>query len=174
VRKAACLALGLGAAHMAGAAAAPSPVAALAGQYSDRFQNALVSGETYFSDDIVEIVPVDSRHAYVDFDLNFYNGHTCGLTGIAAAQDGALVYREPADKALSGHDRCVLTIRRKRGRLIWDDGGTCQAYCGERGTFSGGYMLWSSKMPVPDLARLRRSAEYRRALAEWRTGHAQP
>ena len=174
MRKAVGLTLGLGAAGMASAAAAPSPVATFAGQYSHHYQNTLVSGETYFSDDIVEIVPVDSRHAYIEFDLNFYNGHTCGLTGVAAARNGALIYREPADKALPGQDRCILTIRRERSKLVWDDDGTCQAYCGERGTFSGGHMRWSSRTPVPYPARLKRSAEYRRALAEWRTGHVQP
>ena len=54
------------AACVAGAAVAavsPSPVAALAGRYSWHFQNALVTGEPYPSDDVAEIVPVDASHA---------------------------------------------------------------------------------------------------------------
>lgn len=168
------IAIGLCLASAVGSAAvAPSPVAALAGQYSRHFQNQLVSGEAFFSDDIVEIVEIDPGHAYVNFDLNFYNGHTCGLYGIAAVDGGALVYREPADKTLPGQERCTLTIRRKGSRLTWDDGGTCQAYCGARGSFGDGDIAWSSKRRISYIARLKSSSEYKQALAEWHTEHAQ-
>ena len=44
---------------LAAIAAAPaSPVTALAGRYSKHFQNGFVDGSRYWSDDVVEIVPV--------------------------------------------------------------------------------------------------------------------
>lgn len=153
---------------LTGATTASSPVTALAGRYSWHFQNALVSGEAYASDDVVEIVPVDATHAYVRFALNFYNGHTCSLAGVATAEGSQLIYREPADRAYD--DRCTLTIHRDGGHLRWDDGGSCKSYCGARGSFLNGDLAWSSRRPIRYLARLKASSEYRDALTEWRTG----
>ncbi len=160
---------------MPGAAAAaviPSTVAALAGRYDHSFPDQLVSGESYTGTDVVEIVPVDATHAYVRFSLDFYNGHSCSLSGVAEAQGDALVYQEPADKALPGEPPCRLAIRRKGRKLTWDDAGSCKADCGARGSFSGGDLPWSSKRRITYLARLERSSDYRSALTEWRTGHA--
>jgi hypothetical protein len=151
--------------------AAPSPVTALAGRYSHHFRNGLVDGTVYFSDDVVEIVPVDASHAYVRAELQFYNGHMCSLAGVAAADGDALVYRAPVDEVSSGNaGPCTLTLRRTGARLGWDDGGSCSGYCGARGSFHGGSLPWSSKRPISYLRRLRASSEYRDALSEWRSG----
>ena len=153
------------------ATAASSPVAALAGRYSRHFENAFVSGETYASDDVVEIVPIDAAHAYVRFALNFANGHTCRLAGVAATEGRQLVYRELADRAdRAGRDRCALTVRRDGSHLRWDDGGSCEAYCGARGRFLDGDLAWSSRRAIRYLPRLKASSAYRNALTEWRTG----
>ena len=151
-------------------AAAPSPVTELAGRYSSHFKNGFVTGEKYESDDILEIVPVDATHAYFRFDLQFYNGHSCSLQGIAHAVGNTLAYRE----APTGVDekRCTLTIARKGAKLGWDDGDdTCRAYCGARGSFSEGSLPWSSKRPITYMARLKGSSEYKSALAEWKKGN---
>ncbi|MGI4733354.1 MAG: hypothetical protein ACRYFW_16660 [Janthinobacterium lividum] len=167
------LIVGAGAAALA--APAPStPVAALAGRYSHHFTDRLVDGTAYPADDVAEIVPINATHAYVRFALDFANGHSCSLAGIAAASGDALVYVEPADKAVEGVGRCTLAIRRDGDRLAWTDGGSCAAYCGARGTFRTGDLPWASHRPISYLARLRTSREYRDALTEWRTGHAAP
>lgn len=153
-----------------GATAASSPVAAFPGRYSWHFVNALVSGEKYVSDDVVEIVRVDADHAYVRFALNFYNGHTCGLAGVANVEGGKLIYREPADR--SDVDRCTLVIQRTGANLTWHDGGSCKSYCGARGSFLDGNLAWSSRRPIRYLERLKTSRAYRDALTEWRTGKA--
>lgn len=67
------------------AAVPASPVTLLAGRYSKHFQNGFIDGSKYWSDDVVEIVPVDATHAYVRADLQFYNGHQCSIAGIAKA-----------------------------------------------------------------------------------------
>ena len=67
------------------AAPASSPVRQLAGRYSEHFLNGMVDGSTYWADNIVEVVPVDATHAFVQLSLEFYNGHQCGLSGIATA-----------------------------------------------------------------------------------------
>ena len=164
-----------GVAAGAGAATAVDPVRALAGRYSWHFQNGDVTGATYGSDDVAEIVPVDATHAYVRFALNFYNGHSCSLAGIAARQGDALVYRGLPDDIFGDNAQpCRLTIRRVGAKLTWDDGGTCKGHCGARGSFLNGNMAWSSKRPIRYMARLKGSEEYRNALVEWRTGRRAP
>jgi hypothetical protein len=148
--------------------AVPSrPVDALAGRYSERFRNALVTGEEYWSENIVEVVPVDARHAYVRIDLHFFNGHVCGLSGIAKAEGDALVYREPKSGIANGE--CALTIRRKGNLLSWNNEGTCKSYCGARGSFLTDGVAWRSRRPITYLKRLRASEQYRTALAEWKS-----
>ena len=150
-------------------AAAPSPVNTLAGRYSHHFANGFVTGEKYESDDVLEIVPVDATHAYFRFDLQFYNGHSCALQGIAHAVGNTLAYREAPTGA--GEKRCTLTIARKGARLGWDDGDdSCRAYCGARGSFNEGSLPWSSKRPITYMARLKGSSEYKSALDEWKKG----
>ena len=56
-------------------AAVPSLPEALAGVYKTHFKNGLVSGETYVSEDILEIAPTGPGAAYVRTHLEFYNGH---------------------------------------------------------------------------------------------------
>ena len=168
----ALLALGgvaAGAGARAGAVGASDPVTALAGRYSRHFHNGLIDGSEYWSDDIAEIVPVDARHAYVRFRLQFFNGHSCGLTGVAAAAGDTLVYREPPGEAMPGQPPCRLTIRRAGGTLAWsDEGGTCSAHCGARGSFLKGNLPWRSRRSIGYLARLKGSSQYRAAIAEWR------
>lgn len=153
------------------AAGADTPVSTLAGRYSERFANGMVDGSKYESENIVEVVPVDARHAYVRLDLDFYNGHSCHLAGIAQASGAALTYIEPVE-ARSDDSRCRLTMRRAGAKLVWDDAGTCKDYCGARGSYTRGELPWASKRPIRYLPRLKASTEYRRAMTEWRTGRA--
>lgn len=161
------------AASGAGAVIAGDPVQALAGRYSHGFANGLVDGSRYHSEDIAEIVPVDRTHAYVRFELQFFNGHRCSLAGIAARRGDTLVYNGSPENAFVHGRPCTLTIRRRGTVLAWADaGGTCKAQCGARGSFSNGDLPWSSKRPIRYLARLRGSTEYREALSEWRSDRA--
>lgn len=149
----------------------PDPVHSLAGRYSWHFRNGDIAGNSYWSDDVVEIVPVDARHAFVRFNLQFFNGHECGLSGIAEAQGNSLLYRDlPGDReGIRG--QCTLPISRRGNKLTWNDAdGGCQMYCGARGSFGNGSIAWSSKRPITYMARLKASKEDRDALTEWRTG----
>lgn len=146
---------------------APNPVRDLAGRYSAHFENGLVDGSSYWSDDVAEIVPVDRRHAYLNFSLAFYNGHSCSLSGIAAAEGNALVYRAPADDAIPGEPPCRLLVRRMGDTLGWEDDGTCKMHCGARGSFLNGSLPWRSKRAITYMPRLKASAGYRGAMSEW-------
>ena len=154
------------AAFASGAVAAASLPDALAGVYKVRFENGLVTGETYRSEDILEIVPTGPAAAYVRTSLEFYNGHECSLSGIAHVEGADLVYREPVAKQI-GDQRCVLHVTRKGGKvLLTDQDGSCKAYCGARGSFSGDDFPASSRRTIRYMARLKASREFKEALAE--------
>lgn len=146
-------------------AAAPTPpLATLAGRYSDGYPDPFTHRRL---DSVAEIVPVDAMHGYVRFDLQFPNGFSCGLSGMARVEGAALVYREPRPDPASGR-QCRLTIRHDQYGLSYDDGdASCKHLCGMNAEFNGS-LPWRSRRPIGYLARLRRSAEYRAALADLR------
>ena len=109
----------------------------------------MVDGSKFWSDDVVEIVPVDAAHAYFRAELAFYNGHSCSIAGVAKAVGNKLVYREK-QASYDGGPTCRLTITTKGKSLLLDDGdGSCQSYCGARGSLSGfDFIPLSSKRPI--------------------------
>ena len=157
---------------LAAIAAAPaSPVTSLAGRYSKHFQNGMVDGSKFWSDDVVEIVPVDAAHAYFRAELAFYNGHSCSIAGVAKAVGNKLVYREK-QASYDGGPTCRLAITTKGKSLLLDDGdGSCQSYCGARGSLSGfDFIPLSSKRPIGYMARLKGSSQFKQAIADWKAG----
>lgn len=157
---------------LAAIAAAPaSPVASLAGRYSKHFQNGMVDGSKFWSDDVVEIVPIDATHAYFRAELAFYNGHSCSIAGVAKAVGNTLVYREK-QASYDGGPICRLTITTKGKSLLLDDGdGSCQSYCGARGSLSGfDFIPLSSRRPISYMARLKGSSQYKGAIDAWKSG----
>lgn len=138
----------------------------LAGRYGEHFRNGDVSGRNYWSDNVVEVVPIDSGHAYFRIRLEFFNGHSCGLYGVAQAGTDALKYEAPAVSPFAG---CRITIAHEGDRLRLDDqGGTCSATCGVRGRYSGAGLPFASRHPIFYEPRLRSSRQFREAMNEWR------
>lgn len=147
-------------------AAVPSLPEALAGVYKTHFKNGLVSGETYVSEDILEIAPTGPGAAYVRTHLEFYNGHECALSGIAHVEGADLVYREPPAGKV-GDRSCVLHVSRKGSKVVLsDEDGSCQAYCGARGSLSEDSFPLSSRRAIRYLPRLKASSEFKEALDE--------
>lgn len=134
----------------------------LAGRYTHSFRNGDVTGASYTSTDEVVIIPLDARRAYFQMQLAFFNGHECGIGGIATLEGGALVFRDAEMTGYGDGGPCTLRIRRADGRLTWDDGGTCSGYCGARGSLRGGSIAWSTRRPVPRAERARLLREYER------------
>jgi hypothetical protein len=154
---------------LAATRASADPAKELQGRYYTAFQDALITGETYLGENIVEIVPVRRNAAYVRIHLDYYNGHSCGIFGIAGSIGETLVYRDP--KPQYDGTSCALSLKREGGSLLIDDhGGSCSAYCGARGSLSKVRLPYRSKRPIRYLARLKSSSEYRQAVAEWMKG----
>lgn len=145
-----------------GAAASPSAYD-LAGRYTHSFKNGDVSGAGFTSTNRVVVIPLGRNRAYFDVQLNFFNGHQCGIGGTAAIEGRALVYRDP-DVADGGTGSpCTFRIWREGRSLRWSDGeATCTRYCGARGSLRSGRMDWSSRRPIPRAERARLLREYAR------------
>jgi hypothetical protein len=125
-----------------------------AGHYERSFENGLVSGETYTSTDVLDIVRIDAQSAYVEASLQFYNGHECYFSGVFQAEGESLVYRErepPPDY----REQCILTFTRTDGEMRLEDAnGSCrQETCGARGGYSGTTLPIASQRPMTDEER---------------------
>jgi len=145
------------------------------GVYKVRFKSGyVVPGQpdaVIAAEDVLELVRVDDSHLYVRAALRFYNGHTCSFHGVAAAENGAFVYRN-ADVGLFPDRPCVLTVSAAAGKLHLtdrptpDSASTCSALCGARGSLGNYSIALSKKAPIRYLPRLTASREYKEAIAE--------
>jgi len=139
----------------------------LAGVYKSQFKNALVDGETYRSEDILEIAPTAPDAAYVRAHLEFYNGHLCAIFGIAHVERNELVFRDSALANRATDGRCVLHVTRRADKItLSDEGGSCQDYCGAGGSLSDDSFPAASRRPIRYLARLKSSWQFKQALAQ--------
>jgi len=130
------------------ATAAPSSVVAeLAGQYTYRFENGNIDGDTYHSTDVVKIFPLDRESALTSMELNFFNGHECIIYGVAKVESGKLVYRDRLGWQPDAPE-CRLSIWQDQDRIRWEDEGTCQFHCGARGGLSNGEMRTASRQVI--------------------------
>ncbi|HEY2177165.1 MAG TPA: hypothetical protein VGH15_01160 [Caulobacteraceae bacterium] len=156
----------------AAAVAAGAMPALMAGVYKNRFQNSLIDGEKYTSEDILEVVPYKDNWAFFRIHLEFYNGHECNISGIAEAADDRLVYRGPTDSVAG---RCTLYLRRGAdGIHVWEgENGACRGgTCGARGGYgfkSSGTADFTaaSRRSIRYLPRLLASSEYADAVREF-------
>jgi hypothetical protein len=145
------------------AADAPIDPASIAGQYIGHHPNGDISGASYTTDDVLEIVPVRRDAAYVRAKLYFYNGHQCDISGIAHAEGGRLVYRPKAQPG------CAFGIRPNGASIALEDGdGQCRAYyCGARGGLDDPTAFAvKTRKAIRYLPRLKGSTEYQQAIAE--------
>lgn len=145
---------------------------AFSGVYKNRFPNGTIDGkETWMSEDIVEIVPIDARNIYFRAELQFSNGHICSLNGAAAYAHGGFIYRD-AEFDPIWKQRCVLRLRLTDKDLQLTDldpesgASTCRMYCGMRGSLSDYRIARSSRRTIRYLPRLKASAQYQNALGQ--------
>ncbi len=149
-------------------AAPPNYIDTVEGVYKHHFQNGLVSGESYLSEDILEIMKVTQETAYIRYDLNFYNGHTCALWGIAELEQDKLIFRDP-NKDTS----CVLSIETRGKQLISNDitpqgaEQSCHYYCGARGGFNNVIFDIAAKRKISYTKTIKASKEFKEAMTAY-------
>jgi hypothetical protein len=114
--------------------------AKIAGRYRHRFQNGNVQGGTFTSTDTLTIRPVGAASIHFEVELNFYNGHSCSLSGGALyRKDGSFVFDDSsANNDLANTPACRLAIVPSADGVKFNDiNGGCRNYCGARGGWSG-------------------------------------
>lgn len=156
-------------------------ISEIEGVYKHHFMNGTITpgkapGEAdqpYESEDIVEIVRYDQTHIYFRAELQFYNGHTCGIYGIAGEENGEFVYHDPTTP-LAGEPACTLRISTLANKLRITDrdtpqgSATCRNYCGVRGSLSDYLIAKNSKRKIRYLDRLKASREYSEAVTSFK------
>ena len=150
-----------------GAAVATDITTQWAGVYKYRFGNALVSGETYESENVLEVVRLDAQSAYVRTHLEFANGHSCSLYVVMNVEGDRLVYREPHIPAHRG--QCIVTLSRVNGEMVIDETEESQcgaSHCGARGTLRDQRLPVSSQRRIRYMERLRASVQFELAMRE--------
>jgi hypothetical protein len=157
----------LGAAVILLAAATASPLDRMSGRYDRHFKNGTVFGEVYYSDDILEIVPLDRRRAYFRARTNFSNGHSCSIHGVTHVEGSELVYRATSGTFTTGA-RCEMRLRIVGDSIdLVDANQACRQLCGARGGYEGPpEFRLRTRRPIRYLGRLRRSPQYLEALRE--------
>jgi hypothetical protein len=157
------LGLGLGVAHAQ--PPADQLIGEIEGVYKHRFQNGLVSGEKYLSEDVVEIVRYDDSRIYVRAELQFFNGHECSISGIARYDGGKFVYDAPAEPDLPAC-HFQVGVDGKAIRFADPEGACRPSRCGARGGLDGYTIARDSKRKIRYMDRLKNSTEYKQAVGE--------
>lgn len=158
------------------ALAADDLAGSIEGVYKRRFMNTINAGadrpaERYLAEDVVEIVRQDADHLYLRAYLEFANGHTCSVWGIAGREGEDFVYRQQSMPA-GGEAPCTLKVSVQPGKIVLDDRdasglATCRAKCGARGTLSSYAIERKARRPIRYMNRLQESRQYREAVSEF-------
>lgn len=173
--------LAVAACAMCATAAAQAPnelMKQLEGVYKERFMSATITpgagpGEAdvpYQAENVIELVPYDANHLYVRVHLDFYNGHTCDISGMARHENGAFVYHDP-EPPLKGEPPCALKVGVEGDKLVITDRtnpeelSSCSAYCGVRGSLN--YSVGMNKRrKIRYMERLKASRQYAHAIED--------
>lgn len=137
----------------------------ITGVYKYRFKNYFISGESFQSENILEIVKINDNTIYFRTELTFSNNHACSLFGTAAYKDDTLFLYEDKNNA------CKLTINitDKDINFLDGDGNNDQCkenYCGTRGGFSGISFKKSQRRDIRYMKILKNSQEYKDSIEE--------
>lgn len=145
-------------------AAGRSSIDEVAGVYKYAYPNTLADGGKFTSEHVLEIVKLSRTEAYIRSHMEFYNGHVCGLWGIARLEGDTLVYRPHHNNT----DACALTLRKRGNSIVFGDADNACKYdfCGEQGYLDGVEYKLSSRRPIRYMKRLQASRQYREAIAE--------
>jgi hypothetical protein len=122
----------------------------IAGRYRHSFANGDVQGDHYRSTDTLTITPVGPASIHFDIGLNFYNGHTCSLSGGALfRKDGTFVFDDDPANAIPPEPACRLAIIPSSNGVSFKDlNGSCQDYCGARGSWDGASFTFAQRVPA--------------------------
>jgi hypothetical protein len=143
-------------------------LAQVAGVYKAQFQNGDIDGDKYQSEDVLEVVPVDDQAAYVRMDLEFFNGHSGRIYGIATYRKNSLIY----DNGKAGDDRCIVEYVWSSDKVVtkadYEKTPGCLVYHGARGSLDHAEFLVKKKQTIRYMQRLKDSPQFKDAMEEYR------
>ncbi len=137
----------------------------IAGVYKHRFANGDVQGDSYTSEDIFELVKLSPKAAYFRIHSEFFNGHVCGIFGIADLEADALTYHGPPDYQ---GDPCLLKFTvNMYGVIVNDIDNDCKIEsCGARGSYSGFNYPFKTRQTIRYLPLILKSKEFAAAVKQ--------
>ena len=142
--------------------------ARLEGVYREVHASGDSSGAKYNTTDVLRILRHDANTIYFDIDLNFYNGHSCGIAGFAVQDKKDFVFRGNAGSQLKA---CELRINISGKKISFDDlDNNCRITCGARGGYATAEFNLSKRRPFPAASKVRQSEEYKSDLEAFRKG----
>ena len=97
------------------------------------------------------ITPVGRASIHFDAHLEFYNGHTCDLSGGALyRKNGSFVYDDKPSTSNSTDPVCHLGIKPTATGVTFEDytGGCKMTSCGERGGWNGASFTFAERVPT--------------------------
>jgi hypothetical protein len=125
----------------------------IAGRYRHSFANSDVQGENFRSTDTLTVTPVGQASIHFDVHLEYYNGHTCDLSGGALfRKNGSFVYDDDPTNAAPNDPVCHLGIHPTPNGVEFNDytGGCKMVACGERGGWNGAGFTFNERVaPKP-------------------------
>lgn len=135
------------------------------GVYKHRFQNGNVAGDRYQSEDILEIVRVTDNVIYFKSSLDFFNGHTCHIYGIAKyTKDKSFTFNDNKDTSVDAG--CILKIIPNANGIKFETQYSCNEYCGTRGILNGTTFKAKERRKIRYMKLLTNSEDYKNSVAK--------
>ncbi|NDF12109.1 MAG: hypothetical protein EB060_04770 [Proteobacteria bacterium] len=147
---------------------AKSLIEKMEGVYKKRFKNGTIDGGEYPSEDIFEFVRIADSAAYIKMSLEFFNGHGCGISGVAEYKKvGGFVFQDPAKE-----NSCLLTIKLDGDKISFEDPeNNCSKFCGARGSFNAKSFTLKQKRAIRYMPIILKSEDYQNALKQYKERH---
>jgi hypothetical protein len=123
----------------------------IAGRYRHTFANEDVQGDHFRSTETLTITPVGPASIHFDAHLEFYNGHTCDLSGGALfRKNGSFVYDDNSPDRSPTDPVCHLGIHPTPYGVEFNDytGGCKIISCGERGGWTSAAFTFNQRLPT--------------------------
>lgn len=141
-------------------------VRSLQGAYKESFQNAMMDGTQYTSENRFLLMPVSPVTAYFDLHLEWANGHSCALSGIAdAISPQILTYSTPSILEKT----CTFNINLGPKKFSFSDSnGACRLIsCGARGLLDGVEFEYGMVEKIVP-SKVKKTSDYIRVMNEYK------
>jgi len=142
-------------------------VDSLQGVYKESFQNAMMDGTQYTSENRFLLMSVSPVTAYFDLHLEWANGHNCALSGIAdVTSPQIMTYSTPSILEKT----CTFNINLGTQEFSFSDSnGACRLIsCGARGLLDGvefEYEIVEKIVP----SKVKKTSDFMRVMSEYKS-----